>query len=80
MKIYYWIWNDPASTKDIEQYCNGTTVVAANSEEEAKELIRKEYTPTVGLPVLDIDIVYEIKGATIDCEEPKILIQEGRVE
>lgn len=30
MKIYYWIWNDPASTKDIEQYCNGTTVVAAN--------------------------------------------------
>lgn len=80
MKIYYWIWNDPASTKDIEQYCGGTTVVAANSEEEAKELIRKKYTPTVGRPVLDIDLVYEIKGATIDCEEPKILIQEGLIE
>lgn len=80
MKIYYWIWNDPASTKDIEQYCGGTTIVAANSEEEAKELIRKKYTPTVGRPVLDIDLVYEIKGATIDCEEPKILIQEGLIE
>lgn len=80
MKIYYWIWNDRASTKDIEQYCGGTTIVAANSEEEAKELIRKKYTPTVGRPVLDIDLVYEIKGATIDCEEPKILIQEGLIE
>lgn len=80
MKIYYWIWNDPCATKEVNQYCGGTTVVAANSEEEAKELIREGYTPTVGRPVLDIDLVYEIKGATINCEEPKILIQEGCVE
>lgn len=80
MKLYYWIWNDPTSTIEVNQYCGGTTIVAANSEEEAKELIREGYTPTVGRPVLDIDKVYEIKGATIDCEEPKILIQEGLIE
>lgn len=80
MKLYYWIWNDPAATVEVNQYCGGTTVVAANSEEEAKELIREGYTPTVCRPVLDINLVYEIKGATIDCKKPKILIQEGYIE
>ena len=80
MKIYYWIWNDPTSTKEVNQYCGGTTIVAANSEEEAKKLIREGYTQTTGRPVLDIDVIYQIEGATIDSKEPKILIQEGLIE
>lgn len=39
MNIYYWIWNDTSSTKELQEYCGGTTVVAANSEEEAKQLV-----------------------------------------
>lgn len=82
MKIYYWIWNDVSSTKELQNYCGGTTVVAANSEEEAKQLIRDKYTPESDYydPVIDIDLIYEMKGATINCEEPKILIEEGHVE
>lgn len=81
MKIYYWIWNDPSSKTGLQPYCGGTTVVAANSEEEAKELIREKYTPKYELlPVLDIDCIYKIIGATIDIEEPKILIEEGYTE
>lgn len=80
MKIYYWIWNDVSSTKELQNYCGGTTVVAANSEEEAKQLIRDKYVPEFGNPVLDIDLIYEMKGAIINCEEPTILIEEGHVE
>ena len=39
MRIYYWIWGDPSSKIELQPYCGGTTVVAADSEEEAKELI-----------------------------------------
>lgn len=80
MNIYYWIWNDTSSTKELQEYCGGTTVVAANSEEEAKQLIRDAYAPGFGKPVLDIDLIYKIMGATINCEEPTILIEEGHVE
>lgn len=41
MRIYYWIWGDPSSKIELQPYCGGTTVVAADSEEEAKELIRE---------------------------------------
>lgn len=59
--------------------CGGTTVVAADSEEEAKELIREKYMPEFGSPVLDIDCIYKIIGASMDIEKPKILIEEGYV-
>lgn len=79
MKIYYWIWGDPSSEIELQPCCGGTTVVAANSEEEAKELIREKYIPEFGSPVLDIDCIYKIIGATMDIEKPKILIEEGYV-
>jgi hypothetical protein len=81
MKIYYWIWGDPSSKIELQPYCGGTTVVAANSKEEAKELIREKYIPIseYNSPVLDIDCIYEIIGASMDIEKPKILIEEGYV-
>lgn len=79
MRIYYWIWGDPLSKIELQPYCGGTTVVAADSEEEAKELIREKYMPEFGSPVLDIDCIYEIIGASMDIEKPKILIEEGYV-
>lgn len=79
MRIYYWIWGDPSSKIELQPYCGGTTVVAADSKEEAKELIREKYMPEFGSPVLDIDCIYEIIGATMDIEKPKILIEEGYV-
>ena len=48
MRIYYWIWGDPSSKIELQPYCGGTTVVAADSEEEAKELIREKYIPEFG--------------------------------
>lgn len=79
MNIYYWIWSDYHSKKRLYDYCGGATVIAANSKEEAKELMLKEHIPTT-TPIFDIDLIYEIKGATIDCKEPKILIDQGYVE
>lgn len=32
-----------------------------------------------GSPVLDIDCIYKIIGASMDIEKPKILIEEGYV-
>lgn len=80
MNIYYWIWNDASSTKKLQEYYGGTTVVAANSEEEAKQLIRDVYAPEFSILVLDIDLIYKIISATIDCEEPTILIEGGHVK
>lgn len=79
MNIYYWIWSDCESKKDLYDYCGGTTVVVANSKEEAKKLIL-EKNASNSTHIIDIDLIYEIKGATIDCKEPKILINEGYVE
>lgn len=33
----------------------------------------------IGSPVLDIDCIYKIIGASMDIEKPKILIEEGYV-
>lgn len=79
MNIYYWIWSDYCSKKHLYDFCGGVTVIAANSKEEAKELMLKEHTQAT-TPIYDIDLIYEIKGAAIDCKEPKILIDEGYVE
>lgn len=58
----------------IEISLNGS-----DQEEEAKELIREKYMPEFGSPVLDIDCIYKIIGASMDIEKPKILIEEGYV-
>lgn len=35
--------------------------------------------PEFGSPVLDIDCIYKIIGASMDIEKPEILIEEGYV-
>lgn len=46
---------------------------------QIQNLIREKYMPEFGSPVLDIDCIYKIIGASMDIEKPKILIEEGYV-
>lgn len=43
MRIYYWIWDDPSSKIELQPYCGGTTVVAADSIEKPAILIEEGY-------------------------------------
>lgn len=65
----------------IDEYGDLPIEISLNGsdQEEAKELIREKYMPEFGSPVLDIDCIYKIIGASMDIEKPKILIEEGYV-
>lgn len=65
----------------IDEYGDLPIEISLNGsdQEEAKELIREKYMPESGSPVLDIDCIYKIIGASMDIEKSKILIEEGYV-
>lgn len=65
----------------IDEYGDLPIEISLNGsdQEEVKELIREKYIPEFGSPVLDIDCIYKIIGASMDIEKPKILIEEGYV-
>jgi hypothetical protein len=65
----------------IDEYGDLPIEISLNGsdQEEVKELIREKYMPEFGSPVLDIDCIYKIIGASMDIEKPKILIEEGYV-
>lgn len=78
MNIYYWILGD-VEDSSLYHYCGGIYMVAAESEEQAKEFALTD-DPCLfnsSYPQCNIDLIYKIDKATIDIEEPKCLIAEG---
>lgn len=61
----------------IDEYGDLPIEISLNGsdQEEVKEICYGGF----GSPVLDIDCIYKIIGASMDIEKPKILIEEGYV-
>lgn len=83
MNIYYWIAGELLAD-DLYHYCGGTIVVAAKSEEEAKDFIIKssEVNSFTGKynKIYSLKHIHKIMNATIDVDKPQILINESYVE
>lgn len=82
MNIYYWRVGDYTSDKDLYTYCAGIVMIAANSEEEARNILVEQYIDLFSqeCSYIDLDLIYKLENVTANVENPKVLIEEYYIE